>query len=130
MVPVGERSPTGTHCRKDKHVYDRTYINEQDVQRGIDRLNQRGPEGWAGRIDRDTLNIQSNYDCPLGQVYGLYQDGIDALGIANPYDYGFTSNDCHLAIWKRRLAELQPVQVDEPVLVPTAVREPVLAGVA
>ena len=109
---------------------DRTYIDELDVQRGIDRLNGRGPAGWPRMIDKDRLDIQSSVDCPLGQIYGNYQNGINALGIMNPYDYGFTSNDNHLAIWKRRLSELEPIQVEEPVTVTASVGERVLVGVA
>ncbi len=48
------------------------------ASRGAALLDERNP-GWWRRIDLDKLNVRSIHCCPLGQVYGRYGPGIDAL---------------------------------------------------
>lgn len=48
------------------------------VRRGAMLLDASVP-GWAQRIDDRDLNIRSCSRCALGQVYGGYEDGMDAL---------------------------------------------------
>lgn len=42
------------------------------VQKGIDFLDEYGPEDWRNGIDLGTLNLSSPTDCVLGQLYGVY----------------------------------------------------------
>lgn len=50
------------------------------VQAGIDFLDERHPE-WRGEIDRNILDLSSQTDCVLGQLYGHYMDALPALGM-------------------------------------------------
>lgn len=43
----------------------------------LDKFN----EGWWANINLDTLDMQSPTNCILGQLYGNYGDGRDALEI-------------------------------------------------
>ena len=52
---------------------------EKAVQKGIDLLDQKGPKNWRERIDLDTFDIGSLNNCVLGQVYGSWHDGMNAL---------------------------------------------------
>ena len=49
------------------------------VQNGIKRLDAVGPADWRDRINLDTLDVHSLSDCVLGQVFGDYGEGMDAL---------------------------------------------------
>lgn len=51
---------------------------EARVTRGAQLLDERLP-GWVDRIDLDRLNLASSCNCILGQKFGDYLDGIDAL---------------------------------------------------
>lgn len=59
------------------------------VNAGIALLDREQP-GWREKIDLDTLDLASCSVCVLGQVFGDYDDGIDALGVSG-YDYGFNT---------------------------------------
>ena len=50
------------------------------VQAGMDFLDERRPE-WRGEIDRNILDLASQTDCILGQLYGHYRDALPALGM-------------------------------------------------
>jgi len=49
------------------------------VARGVALLDQCGPAGWRDQIDLPTFSITSDWDCVLGQVYGLYSVGATEL---------------------------------------------------
>lgn len=61
------------------------------VDAGIALLDERGPEGWDDKINLATLNIANARDCVLGQVYGRYGAGCNALDIGLGLEYGFWS---------------------------------------
>lgn len=50
------------------------------VARGAALLDREKP-GWAARINERELNLGCCADCILGQVYGDYHRGRDALGL-------------------------------------------------
>ena len=50
------------------------------VKKGADLLDRARP-GWQDGIELDRLNIASSFRCILGQVYGEYSVGCEALGI-------------------------------------------------
>jgi hypothetical protein len=54
---------------------------EVRVKEGMRLLDERGPERWWERIDLDTLDVASSCNCVLGQTYGGYGDGVDALDL-------------------------------------------------
>lgn len=72
------------------------------VQKGVALLNQSNP-GWIDEINWDTLILSDMYKCILGQLYGSYPEGCEALGLStcrccagyeeNASDYGFTTFD-------------------------------------
>lgn len=51
----------------------------ENVQNGIRLLDTSGPENWRERIDTGTLDLASLDNCILGQVFGSYSKGMDAL---------------------------------------------------
>lgn len=63
---------------------------EQRVQSGIRLLNEVVP-GWHHMIDVDILDLHETDECILGQVFGDYIEGIDALGITG---YRRAQADC------------------------------------
>lgn len=74
--------------------------------RGAEFLTRvlEGPQ-WRPRIDLDSLNLCSSYQCVLGQLYGVYERGVDALGLngAQQFDYGFTVSprfDGYVGAWE------------------------------
>jgi hypothetical protein len=88
---------------------------EAEVAQGIALLDKRTP-AWRERIDPDRLAIASCEDCVLGQLYGDYFDGREALlGDAPLIDasewavaHGFTSESpseepALTAAWRRAL---------------------------
>ena len=44
-------------------------------------LDERLPVGWAEGITRP-IRVASIFDCPLGQLFGAYRIGLDALNLA------------------------------------------------
>lgn len=62
------------------------------VNRGVEFLNKNSP-GWRSKINADTLYISSHNSCILGQLFGDYGKGIDALNLEcfdQRVEYGFT----------------------------------------
>jgi hypothetical protein len=55
--------------------------------------NHFGPQ-WALRVNLNTLHIASPEDCILGQLFGDYVHGLDALNIhrvGDPVELGFVA---------------------------------------
>jgi hypothetical protein len=55
------------------------------VAKGADLLDREFP-GWAATIDVNALNIASISECILGQMFGRFSFGCDALGA--PFEDG------------------------------------------
>ena len=55
------------------------------IERGAKLLDERAP-GWRERIDLDRLDMGGCFDCVLGQLFGGYSTGADALGLHLPTD--------------------------------------------
>lgn len=62
------------------------------IQRGARLLDEQKP-GWENLLTLDSLNLAICRACVLGQLYGTYGDGKDALGIIFGRSYGFSAND-------------------------------------
>lgn len=63
------------------------------VERGAALLSEQMPR-WEKEIDVDRLAIYDGECCVLGQVYGEYGDGLQALGLdsmAGAAEHGFDS---------------------------------------
>lgn len=61
------------------------------VAKGAARLDAHR-QSWWQMIDGDSLDMLSNTRCVLGQVYGSYMRGLNALDwsvVLNVEDYGF-----------------------------------------
>ena len=48
------------------------------IARGVKLLDEQNP-GWRRKLDLEELNLGSTKACILGQVYGDYMDGCQAL---------------------------------------------------
>lgn len=87
-----------------------------EVDRGVALLDKHNP-GWREKIDREKLDLNDFWNCILGQLYGVMDDGMNELfgegqwrdndavahgfwlNTAKRYDYpGLTSE------WKSRLS--------------------------
>lgn len=71
-------------------VLDMTH--EERVGRGADLLSGVRPN-WRAQLDPDRLDLADTSTCPLGQLWGDYYEGLDALGITSAYEsasYGFS----------------------------------------
>lgn len=88
-------------------------ITDRDlVDRGIALLNERGPEGWRGRVNLERLNLRDYKECLLAQLYGTFADGVKQLDI-DPQVYGFVHQgiveNCYCArlteAWRQALTE-------------------------
>lgn len=51
---------------------------ETEVRAGMDRLSAIEP-GWKERIDSDELDVASELDCPLGQLFGSFAYGVQRV---------------------------------------------------
>jgi hypothetical protein len=60
------------------------------VARGAALLDAKRP-GWASRIDLVALDITSTSNCILGQLYGWYEEGQDALAELDDEGYQISS---------------------------------------
>lgn len=83
---------------------------EERVAKGVALLDDKRP-GWRSEINTDILVMSDSRDCLLGQLYGDYGSGLQALDLwveedANKYSfgtpYGFTTggetwNELHAA---------------------------------
>lgn len=72
---------------------------EEEIDRGIQLLDEKGPKDWRARINKDTLSMCSGTQCILGQVYSTdnrccgYCVGKEALDIRDDSKhYGFDLN--------------------------------------
>lgn len=81
---------------------------EDQIAKGIQLLDEKGPEDWRSKIT-GSLNMANPYLCVLGQVYGNYWEALDALNLkiyytdtevtnwaateASVSSYGFLLND-------------------------------------
>lgn len=52
------------------------------VRRGVELLNEKGPEDWPYKLDLRKLNLTSIFNCVVGQLYGGYGRGAVELGIS------------------------------------------------
>jgi len=87
------------------------------VQAGADLLDGVTP-GWRSRVNADTLDMDTSFDCVLGQLFGSYWDGTRELRMDRDIEqraaYGFTANassvvedftcDDLTAEWRKQLA--------------------------
>jgi len=63
------------------------------VEQGARTLNKVRP-GWHKEIDLDSLELANTCDCVLGQVFGTYVDGIQAIENQRPgYNKGYLEED-------------------------------------
>ncbi len=56
-------------------------FREENVRRGMALLDERSP-GWRQEIEVEFINVESPIDCPLGQVYNTYYNGLRELGLS------------------------------------------------
>jgi hypothetical protein len=61
---------------------------DERVEAGAALLDERW-QNWHNAIDLDTLNMGSERDCILGQLFGTYWKGKEVLNIMTGADYGF-----------------------------------------
>jgi hypothetical protein len=71
----------------------------KNVKRGAALLDREQP-GWRDQIDLSTLNLSNGCFCVLGQVFGLYEEGLcflwntdvfyDSSTAENAVEHGFT----------------------------------------
>ena len=52
-----------------------------NVERGAAMLDERLP-GWRDHVDPDTLELEGECDCVLGQLFGGYTEGEELLGLS------------------------------------------------
>src|SRR5437667_4843660 len=62
----------------------------QFIQNGIDLLDEKKP-GWYQKIDLECLWLADCHGCILGQLYGSYAAGLNALGLSSGWNHGFSS---------------------------------------
>ncbi len=70
------------------------------VLRGAELLDERLP-GWPHHVDADKLDLGNSCNCPLGQIFGDYDDAVDILGLEKPERFGF-----HLAAGRQTFDKL------------------------
>jgi hypothetical protein len=59
-------------------MWSNPFTAERCAARGARLLDRKRPE-WPHLIDPVRLDVRSGCECPLGQVYGLYRDGLRAI---------------------------------------------------
>ena len=75
--------------------------------------------GWAGKIRLNDLNLCRDDTCPLGQLYGWFSDGLNALGIGVEQKidlgfwpmhdgYGLGCEPFYRAAWRREVVKRVP----------------------
>jgi hypothetical protein len=87
------------------------------IDKGIALLDAKVPE-WCTKMQLDHLNLQRPRSCVLGQIFGSYTKGLDAIlwikgednRDANPSDYGFDIDfdGVYLQLtrrWKQRIRQ-------------------------
>jgi hypothetical protein len=74
---------------------EETKMNKGQVTRGAKRLTEHfGDDSWKGKIRVDELDMCSTNQCVLGQLFGSFGNGADALlgedrGYEDAIYYGF-----------------------------------------
>lgn len=72
--------------------------NEEKVRArvalGVQRLDEHFGPDWPHRIDLESLDLASSYDCVLGQLFGEFWTGVQTLwpdfdGRGPARDHGF-----------------------------------------
>jgi hypothetical protein len=58
------------------------------VAAGVAWLDENVPD-WLGRVDPLTLDLSDDCGCVLGQLFGLFEDGLGETGLSDPYALGF-----------------------------------------
>lgn len=53
------------------------------AERGARRMDTYDPN-WVHRVNLSVLELVSTYRCVLGQCFGTYADGVDALNLVMP----------------------------------------------
>ena len=99
------------------------------VDKGFRRLNQffAGPD-WTSRISTGELDMETTHRCILGQLFGSYDTGVEALNLNDDeefaIDYGYcplegtdTGNRVLTEEWKRRIQEVRQPQPGDKVQV-------------
>ncbi len=54
------------------------------VQNGVRLFDDIGPENWRKLIHGGTLDVWSMSDCPLGQLYETFSEGVKTLRELKP----------------------------------------------
>ena len=65
---------------------------QDKVRRGFALLDAKGPPNWRTKINLHKLDMRNRCLCILGQLYGDYFKGKEALGIADAAEYGFITD--------------------------------------
>ena len=60
------------------------------VQAGSQLLDKIEPS-WASKINLSSLNLPTQCDCILGQIYGSYGEGLKKVHLFSGGDHGFSS---------------------------------------
>ena len=92
-----------------------------EIEAGTLLLNEQVGCIWPHMIDLDSLNLQSCTHCMLGQLFGSFEKGCEALGLTelmDPCYYGFNI-DPHMVgdivaeyyymtqLWKEHIREMR-----------------------
>ena len=64
------------------------------IRVGAELLDTQRP-GWEHELALDRLDLSDCQECVLGQLYGSYSSGKDALDLAYGYKHGFTIEGVH-----------------------------------
>ena len=85
----------------------RARLATERAQRGAELLDQ-ARLNWAGKVNPDTLRMASYKNCVLGQIYGGFGKGFDALPLnGHSTHYGFFSFFLNKPLKKAWRAEIQ-----------------------
>lgn len=93
----------------------------ESVGRGIELLDKYRP-GWDKKIDLAQLDIANGCKCVLGQVYGSYFAGVEALNLTMAKEFGFSSdysgesnNPALTQAWREAIAARRLAKMPSPV---------------
>jgi hypothetical protein len=90
--------PTAVEQERVTPTWD---TDTQDVGAGAALLDDLVPD-WYNTVDLETLNMYDPQLCVLGQVFGHYNDGNEALGLngGGSISHGFVSPT---VLWRREI---------------------------